>query len=232
MEFIKSEQITYPLTDGEGQGYLAKPDAPGPFPGVVVIQEWWGLVPHIEDVTRRFAAEGFVALAPDLYHGETAQEPDEARKLALGLELETAVKEIMQALLYLQGRRDVTPKRIGLVGFCLGGMLTYHTAAHSDQISAAVVFYGSPRDEAILPRLQAPLLGLYGAEDHGIPVESVRKFERIMQEHNIPHEVQIYQGTGHAFFNDARPHIYQAEAAGDAWARTLGWLRKGLIRTD
>lgn len=225
---IYSKMIEFSSNKHTTPGYLAMPAGADRFPGLVVIQEWWGLVPHIRDVAERFAIEGFAALAPDLYHGQATSEPDEARKLAMELDREQAVAEIAAAMSYLQGMEQVHPKAIGVVGFCMGGSLTMATAAASQQVGAAVVFYGMPRELEIVSAIKAPLLGLYGEEDHGIPVDMVRSMEQKLQEHAVMHEVHIYPGAGHAFFNDSRPHIYQPDAAQDAWERTLGWFRKYL----
>jgi carboxymethylenebutenolidase len=210
-------------------GYLAVPEEAGRYPGLIVIQEWWGLVPHIKDVADRFAGEGFIALAPDLYHGQATSEPDEARKLSMELDRQRAVAEILAALVYLKNLEEVAPKKIGVVGFCMGGSLAVATAAASQEVGAAVVFYGMPRDMDILQTIQAPLLGLYGEQDHGIPVDQVRVFETELQKHGIEHEVHIYPGAGHAFFNDSRPRIYQPQAAEDAWQRTLRWFSGHLV---
>lgn len=229
MTITTGKMIEFASNDHTTPGYLAAPEGAGRYPGLVVIQEWWGLVPHIKDVADRFAAEGFVALAPDLYHGQAASEPDEARKLSMELDRERAVAEILAALHYLQSLETVAPKRIGVVGFCMGGSLTVATAAASRDVGAAVVFYGMPRDLDIVLTIQAPLMGLYGEQDHGIPVDLVRSFERELQKSGVEHEVHIYPGAGHAFFNDSRPHIYQPQAAQDAWQRTLHWFRVHLV---
>lgn len=220
IEFLSNDHIT--------PGYLAQPEGARRFPALIVIQEWWGLVPHIKDVVDRFAEEGFVALAPDLYHGQAASEPDEARKLSMELDRERAIAEIVAAIHYLQSLDQVMPKAIGVVGFCMGGSLTIATAAASRDVGAAAAFYGMPGDLGIVGTIQAPLLGLYGQEDHGIPVDLVRSLEQELQQHGVVHEIHIYAGAGHAFFNDSRPHIYDPDAAQDAWERTLRWFRQHL----
>ncbi|MGW8252046.1 MAG: dienelactone hydrolase family protein [Anaerolineales bacterium] len=230
MTTANGKMVDFPSNEHTTPGYLAVPEGAGRYPGLVVIQEWWGLVPHIKDVAKRFAGEGFVALAPDLYHGQAASEPDEARKLSMELDRERAVAEILAALAYLQSLDKVAPKKIGVVGFCMGGSLTVATAAASQEVGAAVVFYGMPRDLDIVDTIQAPLLGLYGEQDHGIPVDLVRSFESKLQEVGVDHEVQIYPNAGHAFFNDTRPHIYQPQAAQDAWQRTLDWFTRHLVQ--
>lgn len=227
---IDTRMIEFPINAHSAPGYLAQPMDGQAHPGVVVIQEWWGLVPHIKDVAERFAREGFVALAPDLYHGEAADEPDEARKLAMALDANRAVQEIAAAARYLKKMSHVAPQKVGVVGWCMGGGLSLSTAAnHADLIGAAVVFYGRPLTASDTAKLQVPVLGLYAEHDHGIPVEAVTAFEAEMQKQRVPHEVHVYPGASHAFFNDTRPQIYQAEAAQDAWQKTLAWFRTYLI---
>jgi carboxymethylenebutenolidase len=134
----------------------------------------------------------------------------------------------------LKGLDAVAPKRIGVVGWCMGGGLALSAAAHdgdtgAGDVGAAVVFYGRPLDPGDTAKIQAPVLGLYGAKDQGIPVEAVRAFEQELRANQTPHEIHVYPGAGHAFFNDTRPHIYQPEAAQDAWEKTLAWFRKHLV---
>ncbi|MFN8597238.1 MAG: dienelactone hydrolase family protein [Anaerolineae bacterium] len=227
---IKPHMIDYPINAHTTPGYLAQPDDDQPHPGIVVIQEWWGLVPHIKDVAERFAREGFIALAPDLYHGQSSTEPDEARKLAMALDAQRAVQEIAAAARYLKKLHNVTPKKIGTVGWCMGGGLSLSTAAHhGDLIGATVAFYGRPLTASDTAKLQVPVLGLYAEHDHGIPVAAVQAFETELKTHHIQHEIHLYPGTEHAFFNDSRPHIYNAAAAQDAWQKTLAWFRQHLV---
>lgn len=225
---IVSQMIEFKSNEHTTPGFLSRPATPGRYPGLVAIQEWWGLVPHIKDVAERFASQGFVTLAPDLYHGQAASEPDEARKLAMELDRERAVSEIQAAMRYLQGLEGVGPRKIGVVGWCMGGGLVIATAAASREVGAGVAFYGGARNVELVPEIRAPLLGLFGEEDHGIPVDIVRAFEQELEERQVPHEIHIYSGAGHAFFNDSRPQAYDAEAAQDAWERTLAWFRKYL----
>jgi carboxymethylenebutenolidase len=230
MTGIETRMIEFPINAHVAPGYLAQPGDGQVHPGVVVIQEWWGLVPHIKDVAERFAREGFVALAPDLYHGQAADEPDEARQLAMALDAQRAVQEIAAAARYLKKMQTIAPPKVGVVGWCMGGGLALSTAAHhADLIGAAVAFYGRPLTAGDTARLQVPVLGLYAEHDHGIPVEAVRAFEREMDKQRVPHEVHVYPGTSHAFFNDTRPQIYQAAAAQDAWQKALVWFGKYLV---
>jgi carboxymethylenebutenolidase len=233
MTTIETSSVDIPINAHSAPGYLAQPADGQPHPGVVVIQEWWGLVPHIKDVVERFAREGFVALAPDLYHGQAADEPDEARKLAMALDANRAVQEIAAAARYLKKMPNIALQKMGVVGWCMGGGLSLSTAAHhADLIGAAVVFYGRPLTASDTAKLQVPVLGLYAEHDHGIPVEAVHAFEAEMQKQHVPHEVHVYPDTSHAFFNDTRPQIYEAAAAQDAWQKTLAWFRKYLVDVD
>jgi carboxymethylenebutenolidase len=219
-----TEQVEYRDPNGYTlMGYLARPDQPGPLPAVVVIQEWWGLNDHIKDVTRRLAGEGFVALAPDLYHGAVVSEPDEARKLVMELDMQAAVHEIRHAISFLLSRAYVAGPEVGIMGFCMGGRLVLATARVDERLGAAAAFYGSPLSPDSVSEVKAPLLGLYGAEDGGIPVESVRAMEAALDQAGIEHEMHVYEGAGHAFFNDTRAS-YRPQAAADAWQRTLAWL--------
>lgn len=227
MVAIKTEMIEFPSNEHSTPGYLAQPAADGPYPAIIAIQEWWGLVPHIKDVAERLAAEGYVVLAPDLYHGAVANEPDEASKLAMALDRDRAVYEIAAAAKALKAMSNVSSQKVGVVGWCMGGRLSLSTAAESDDIGAVIAFYGTPLAAEDVPNLRMPVLGLYAENDGGIPVASVKAFERELQANDIEHEIHIYPGAEHSFFNDTRAS-YHAEAAKDAWQRALGWFRKHL----
>lgn len=219
--------VEYPDTDGETlMGYAAYPAA-GQGPGLVVIQEWWGLNDHIKDVARRFAAEGFVALAPDLYHGVATTEPDEARKLAMALSGEEAVKEIGQAVAWLKSQENVGPDKIGVVGFCMGGGLVLQTAAQNDAVDAGVVFYGRPLDAEQAAQVNAPILTFIGTQDN-IPLDAVQAMHAAFDSAGLENQLQIYDGAQHAFFNDTRAGSYDPDAAADAWPRALDWFRTHL----
>lgn len=212
--------------DGDAlMGYLARPVDNTGRNAVIVIQEWWGLNEHIRDVTRRFAMQGFVALAPDLYDGVSTTEPDEARKLVMELDMMQAVQEIGAAADFLLAQDFVTGEKVGVLGFCMGGGLSLQTAlSQADKIGVAVAFYGRPLSTADAARVQVPVLGLYGADDGGIPVEEVQAMEAGFAQAGIPHEIEIYPGAEHAFFNDTRAS-FNRSAAQDAWTRANVWLR-------
>lgn len=211
------------------RGYLVMPPGEGPWPGVVVIQEWWGLNDNIRDIADRFAGEGFVALAPDLYYGETATEPDEARKLSMAMEYPDALEVIQSGINYLISLDQVSPKKIGVTGFCMGGGLAWHGAAKLEGIGAAAPCYGggpdmTPEEAA---NIQVPVLAIYGELDQGVSPKVAQRRARLMDSAGVQHETIIYPGAGHAFMNDQRP-VYHPEAAEDAFRRIVSLFRKTL----
>jgi len=222
------EMVQFPFAGGNTGGYLATPEQ-GSGPGVIVIQEWWGLVDHIKDVCDRFAGEGFVALAPDLYHGKTTKSPDEAGKLMMALRIDEAERDLRAAAQYLSTQDSTTSEKVGVVGFCMGGALALYTATKNENVGACVVFYGGhPKVKPDLPNLHAPVLGLYAEKDDFVTPDSVRALEREVKALGKSIEVKIYPGADHAFFNDTRAEVYDAEAAADAWRRTIAFLREHL----
>ncbi|WP_420631997.1 dienelactone hydrolase family protein [Candidatus Leptofilum sp.] len=217
---------TYTRPNGEElMGYLAYQSGNEPRAAIIVIQEWWGLNDHIKDVARRLAAEGYVALAPDLYHGVVTTEPDEARKQAMALGREEAVAEIQAAIDYLK-TEAFTNGRFGITGFCMGGGLTLQTAANSPDVHAAVPFYGSPLSASEAGQVTAPVLSFLGTRD-GIPASGYETMHAALTQAGVPNKFQLYDGTQHAFFNDTRAS-YDAEAAMDAWLQMLAWFETNL----
>jgi len=194
-----------------------------------VIQEWWGLVPHIENVTDRFAAAGFLALAPDLYHGTKTTSPDTAGRLAMELSVEQAGRDIAGAGAYLLARNGCDSTRFGVVGFCMGGALAQFAATTIPKVAAAASFYGGfKRLRLDYARLHAPLLLFYGGKDEGVPAaEAEPLVERLRQMGKVV-EAVVYEKAGHAFFNDERAEVYDHEASEDAFRRTLAHFRKYL----
>jgi carboxymethylenebutenolidase len=222
------ETVDCKSNGGQTKGYVAVPKS-GSGPAVVVIQEWWGLVSHIKDVCDRFASEGFVALAPDLYHGEVAKSPDEAGKMMMALRIDEAEKDLSGAIEYLLGHRATTSKSVGIVGFCMGGALSLYAATKNRNVGACVVFYGiHPNVKPDLQNLTAPVLGIYAERDRSVPPQFVHDLEKQMKSVGKSFEAHIYPGTDHAFFNDTRPEVYDAEASKDAWRRVLEFLRANL----
>ncbi|MBK9062371.1 MAG: dienelactone hydrolase family protein [Acidobacteria bacterium] len=223
------EKVNVTLNGQKVDGWLAKP-ASGKGPAVVVIQEWWGLVPHVKDVTERFAKEGFVAFAPDLYHGKTTTSPDEAGRLLMELDVERAGREIAGAGAFLLQRAECASKKFGIVGFCMGGALAQYAATSNPNVGAAVSFYGGfkkcPLD---WKHLASPLLLLYGGKDTGVPASDAKPLEEKLKAMDKDVEAVVYPDCGHAFFNDSRANVYDPKASVDAWKRTLALLRRALV---
>ncbi len=225
---MPGDMVTFPSNGGTASGYLAKP-ASGRGPGVVVIQEWWGLVPHIKGIADRFAAAGFLALAPDLYHGKAAKSPDDAGKLMMAMNIGSAEKDLAGAVSYLKSHAGNSPAKVGTVGFCMGGALSLYAATKNRDVAACVVFYGGhPNVHPDLPNLKAPLLGLYAEKDGFVTVQSVRELEKQLKALGKKYDIHIYPNCDHAFFNDERPEVYNREAAQDAWKRTVEFFKKHL----
>lgn len=232
-EGLIAEMVEYAGPDGDMlPGYLARPEGEGPYPAVIVLQEWWGLNEHIKDVARRMAQQGYVALAPDLYKGQVATEPDEARKLVMELDMPAAVQEIGSAADFLLAQETVSGEQVGIMGFCMGGGLVLQSVradgeAGAGRYGAAVAFYGTPLNPDEAAQVKTPVLGLYGADDGGIPATAVNMMAEALTAAGVDNEVHIYEGAPHAFFNDTRDS-YRPEAAADAWQRTLDWFGKYL----
>ncbi|HEX6623237.1 MAG TPA: dienelactone hydrolase family protein [Pyrinomonadaceae bacterium] len=225
---MAGQMIEFQSNGGTAQGYLSLPES-GRGPGVVVLQEWWGLVPHIREVADRFAAAGFVALAPDLYHGDVARSPDEAGKLMMALNIARTEKDLRGSVEYLLGHEATAGDAVGTVGFCMGGVLSLFAASKNERVGACVVFYGiHPKVEPDLEALRAPVLGIYAEKDQFVPPAAARSLEERLQALGREAEFHVYPGTDHAFFNDTRPEVHDAQAAADAWRRTLEFLRRHL----
>jgi len=206
-------------------GYLAEPSgvaAPGRRAGLIVIQEWWGLTPDLKEVADRYAAEGYVALCPDLYHGEVADEPDDARKRAMMLDRERAVEEILAGIRWLRAEHGV--ESIGVTGFCVGGSLTLEVALRPDAgINAAHAYYGGGQlTEEQVATITVPVAGSFGSLDESIPRAQVDMIRATLERVGTPNDVVMYEGARHAFFNPTRP-AHHAEAAADSWRRALDW---------
>lgn len=224
---MAGELVTFPSNGGQAQGYLARPAAGGKAPGLIVIQEWWGLVPHIKDVADRFAANGFLALAPDLFHGKTTTEPDEAGKLMMSMKMDEAARDMGGAYDYLHGREDCTGK-VGCVGYCMGGGLSLYLATLKP-IDACVVYYGVLQGvQPDLGNLKAPVLGHYATKDAWASPEAASNLRQQIRDAGQSAEMHIYEGTDHAFFNDTRPEVYDDAAAELSMERTLAFFNANL----
>ena len=223
---MAGKMVEFPTNGHTTHGYLATP-ASGKGPGVLVIQEWWGLVPHIKKVADRFAAEGFSALAPDMYHGQTASEPDGAGKLFMALNIGQAEKDLQGATTYLKAHSSTA--KVGAVGFCMGGQLALFAATLDTSIGACVNFYGvHPNVKPDYRKLSGPVLGLYAEKDGFVTPDVAKGVDKAIKEAGKSSEIHIYPGVNHAFFNDERPDAYDKAAAEDAWRRTLTFFRQHL----
>lgn len=220
-------QVEFPSNGHTCQGYFAAPES-GKGPAVVVIQEWWGLVPHIEDLVNRFAKAGFCALAPDLYHGKTTKSPDEAGKMLMEMDADRAEREIAAAGEYLLTRPECSSQAYGVIGFCMGGALAQYTATREgSKVGAVVSFYGGfKKVELDWNNLTAPLLLIYGEDDQGVPASEGREREKQLKALGKNVQLIVYPHANHAFFNDTRKEVYSPQAAQSAWRTTLDFFRK------
>ncbi|MFJ4716828.1 dienelactone hydrolase family protein [Streptomyces sp. NPDC088785] len=223
------QNVTLDSAGNPAHGYLALPPA-GRGPGVIVIQEWWGLTGHIADVTDRLAAEGFVALAPDLYGGSVAHDSGEAFRMMQELPVERGVDLLSGAVDHLLGRPEVTSATVGAVGFCMGGGFVLYLAAKDPRVGAAVPFYGVVQGEIPdFSGLRAEVLGHYGERDETVPVATLDGLRRTIREQSgIEADFRLYPAD-HAFFNDGRPEVYDAASAAQAWAATTDFLRSTVV---
>lgn len=207
------------------QQYVARPATKAPAPALILIQEWWGLNPHIKDIANRLAGEGFITVAVDLYDGVTTKDPAEAGKLMASLDPAQALAKLKATLDDLRADSNVT--KVGVTGFCMGGVYTLLTACNY-QVDAAVPFYGIPEDLSCIANLSCPVLFFGGAKDQWITVEKMERLRAALQQNGKDGEVKIYEEADHAFFNDTRPEVYNATDAADAWQRLLTFFRQHL----
>ncbi len=202
-------------------GYVAEP-ASTPRAGLIVIHAWSGLTAEFPEIAERLAAEGYLAFAVDLYHGVLARDMEESQRMSQVLDHAQVGREVDAAVAWLRAERGMS--RVGCVGYCMGGTLTLETALRpSAQVDAVHVYYGTGIPSAAeLARIRVPLMGSYGAEDAAIPLEDVERLRSTLAAQHVPHDVQVYPGAGHAFFNSGRMH--HEPSAADSWRRTLEWF--------
>jgi carboxymethylenebutenolidase len=223
---MPGKMVDFPSNGGTTHGYLATPTS-GKGPGVLVIQEWWGLVPHIKRVADRFAAEGFTALAPDMYHGKTADEPDGAGKLFMALNIAQAEKDLRGAAAYLAQQSSTA--RIGCVGFCMGGQLALFAGTVNNNVGAVVDFYGiHPNVKPDYAKLAGPVLGIFAEKDQFVTPQTAREVDAAIKKAGKSSEIHIYPNVDHAFFNEDNQGAYNQSAADDAWRRTIAFFRQHL----
>jgi carboxymethylenebutenolidase len=218
-------QVSYKSGDDTVQGMLYTPSGKGPFAAIVVIHEWWGLNDWVKEQASKLADQGYVALAVDLYRGKVATTPDMAHELMRGLAEDRAGRDLRAAVAFLRAQPNVKKDRVGSIGWCMGGGYSLQTALLEPELAASVINYGHLATEAEnLQKINAPILGIFGGQDRGIPVDDVRKFEAALKGMGKKVEIVIYPDAGHAFENPNNKTGYRADDAADAWQRTLKFL--------
>ncbi len=225
----KTETVQFANGTGTVSGFLAVPEKPGRYPALVVIHEWWGLTDWVKEQTQKLAEQGYIALAPDLYRGQVTADPEVAHELMRGLPQDRAISDLKAAFAYLATRKDVDHDHIGSIGWCMGGGFSLQLAIHEPRLAACVVNYGAlPTDPSDMQQIGAPILGSFGADDHGITPADVEAFEKSMNGLRRRVDLKVYPGAGHGFENSTNTTGYRPEAAADAWARTLAFLNKAM----
>ena len=225
----KTQSVQIKSGDETINGFLALPDTPGRHPAVVVIHEWWGLNDWVKTQTEKLAADGYVALAVDLYRGKIATVPETAQELMQGTPQDRAVRDLEAGFNFLAGRSDVNKAKIASFGWCMGGGYSFQLAVHEPKLAACVVNYGAPpTDPAAIASIKAPILGNFGGDDMGIKPASVRAFEAAAKGAGKSVDIKIYDGAPHAFENENNKDAYRPQSAADAWARSTSFLDKTL----
>jgi len=231
---VKTMEITFKSGDEEVKGFLAQPDGKGPFPAVVVIQEWWGLNDWIKDNAKRLAGQGYIALAPDLYRGKVTTDMKVASELLKGLPKDRALRDLKAAVNTLADRADVNKDRLGAIGWCMGGGYALQLSMNDPRVKACVICYGRVvGDPAELAPLKATVLGIFGKEDKGIPPKAVQGFEEAMKKAERKVERIHMYDAGHGFMRpnngpDTKNPEYREEAAKDAWQQIEAFFAKTL----
>lgn len=221
---MSHETLTFDTANGPSSAFVAMPEN-GNGKAVLVIQEWWGLNPHIKDIARRYAGEGFIAIAPDLYRGKLAADPTEAGELMNALAIEDGLDTINNAMSAASTAYDIS--KFGITGYCMGGTFALRAACELDDIGAAAAFYGDTPPDDVLAKLNVPTMFISGTKDAWINPEKVAALESVAEQHSLPIESIVYEAD-HAFFNDTRPEVYDAEAAADAWRRVVSMFNEKL----
>ncbi len=231
-ESIRDTMVQYPSGNVTMKAFVAASQTKEKRPAVIVVQEWWGLTDHIKDIARRYAAEGYVAIAPDLYSRQgyaLTTDAGEAGKLMNALKQEDGLSDLNATVAYLKSVPEVDGTRIGVTGFCMGGSYALMLPCVNPAIKAAVPFYGQvPNPDAPLQKLACPVLYLYGEDDGWITKADAQRLAAALKTYNKPGEIRTYPGAPHAFFRDTDPSVYRPEAAKDAWGRTKAFFKQHL----
>ncbi len=226
---VTTSAVSYTSGHDTVNAYLALPAGKGPFPGLVMVHEWWGLTDWIKDNARMFAGKGYAVLAIDLYRGSVAKDAEAAHELMRGLPEDRAARDLVAAVRYLRSRPDVEKDKVGSIGWCMGGGYSLETALHVPDLSACVICYGRlVTDTSRVKSIPCPILGIFGADDLGIPPKDVHAFASLAKGLGKSVEVKIYSGAGHAFMNPTNTTGYRKESSADAWSRIENFLKKTL----
>jgi carboxymethylenebutenolidase len=226
---VTEEVVDFPSGSEMVKATLFLPKGRGAHPGIVVVHEWWGVNDWVKERSRKLADQGYVALAVDLYRGQLAKDPGTAHELARGLPRDRALRDLLAAVAYLKTRLEVSPTKLGAIGWCMGGGYAENLAEAQPDLKAVAIHYGAiPSDASTISQLQPAILGIFGGQDKGISPDSVRAFEKEMKKQGKTIEVRIYPSAGHAFENPGNKDGYRAGDAKDAWNRTLGFFDKRL----
>jgi carboxymethylenebutenolidase len=224
-----SKTVSYKSGDETVQGLLYMPPGKGPFPGILVIHEWWGLNDWVKEQASKLAGQGYAALAIDLYRGKVASTPDMAHEIMRGVPEDRAKRDLHAAFEFLASQPNVRKDRIGSIGWCMGGGYSLDVALQEPTLAADVINYGHlATDPEALQRINAPILGIFGGKDRGITPDDVHKFEQTLKKLGKKVEIKIYADAGHAFENPNNKDGYRAEDAADAWKRTVDFLASTL----
>lgn len=221
---MRMETLSFDTANGKTSSYVALPDEPGQ-KAVVVIQEWWGLNDHIKDIANRYAAEGFIAIAPDLYRGKSATGSDEAGRMMRELKIDDGLDTIRNSMDSARDKYDL--RHFGITGFCMGGTFALRAACELEGLSAAAPFYGDIPEEEVLQKLKTPTIFISGTKDAWINPEKVAALEDAAEKYELPVHTVKYEAD-HAFFNNTRPEVYDETAANDAWALVVGFFNDKL----
>ncbi len=221
--------VTYKSGDETVNAVLYTPQGKGPFPALVVIHEWWGLNDWVKEEASKLTDQGYVALAIDLYRGKVATTPDEAHQIMRGVPEDRANRDLLAASAFLSAQKDVDPKRIGSIGWCMGGGYALNLAVADPKLKVAVINYGHlAADDATLKKINADILGIFGGQDKGITPDDVHKFESQMKALGKPVDIHIFPDAGHGFENPNNKQAYRADDTAEAWKLTTAFLAKNL----
>jgi carboxymethylenebutenolidase len=224
-----SKTVSYKSGEDNVTGVLYAPDGKGPFPGIVVIHEWWGLNDWVKEQASKLADQGYVALAVDLYRGKVATTPDEAHEIMRGVPEDRAQRDLHAAVEFLKAQTNVNKDRMGAIGWCMGGGYALDVALLEPSLRADVINYGHlATDPASIEKIHAAVLGIFGGQDKGISVDDVKKFEQALKQQGNKVEIVVYPDAGHAFENPNNKTGYRPEDAADAWKRTVNFLASTL----